>query len=54
MIDDLKKLIGSKNVLPSAEDIIPYCFDGTAKLKQRPMQSFLPANKTEVAGLSAK
>ena len=51
MIDELKLLLGNKNVLTELEDIIPYGFDGTAKLKQRPLAVAFPANTTEVAGV---
>jgi len=51
MIDELKLLLGNKNVLTELEDIIPYGFDGTATLKQRPLAVAFPANTTEVAGV---
>jgi glycolate oxidase len=36
MIADLRRIVGEKNVLTSAEDLIPYSFDGTAALQQMP------------------
>jgi len=51
MIQDLKRLLGEKNVLTAAEDIIPYGFDGTATLKQRPLAVVFPANTAEVAAV---
>jgi glycolate oxidase len=51
MIDALKRSLGDKNVLISPEDIIPYGFDGTATLKQRPLAVVFPANTAEVAAV---
>jgi len=51
MIESLKNLLGEKNVLTAPEDIIPYGFDGTATLKQRPLAVVFPANTTEVAAI---
>jgi glycolate oxidase len=51
MIDELKLLLGNKNVLTELEDIIPYGFDGTATLKQRPLAVVFPANTAEVSGI---
>jgi len=36
MIADLRRIVGEMNVLTSAEDLIPYSFDGTAALQQMP------------------
>jgi glycolate oxidase len=36
MIADLRRIVGVRNVLTSAEDLIPYSFDGTAALQQMP------------------
>jgi len=33
---ELRRLIGDKNVLTSAEDLIPYSFDGTSAMQQMP------------------
>jgi glycolate oxidase len=35
-LDALRQLIGGRNVLTENEDLIPYSFDGTAALNQRP------------------
>jgi glycolate oxidase len=51
MIDELKLLLGNKNVLTELEDIIPYGFDGTATLKQRPLAVVFPANTAEASGI---
>ncbi len=36
IIDDLRRIVGAKNVLTVKEDLIPYSFDGTAALMQMP------------------
>jgi glycolate oxidase len=36
IIADLRRIVGEKNVRTSAEDLIPYSFDGTAALQQMP------------------
>ncbi len=51
MITDLTSLLGPQNVLTAAEDILPYSFDGTATLKQRPRAVVFPASATEVAAV---
>src|SRR2546428_625018 len=33
---DLRRILGTKNVLTQKEDLIPYSFDGTAALQQMP------------------
>ncbi|MFT3780572.1 MAG: FAD-linked oxidase C-terminal domain-containing protein [Nibricoccus sp.] len=51
MIEDLKNLVGDKNVLTEPEDIVPYGFDGTATLKQRPLAVVFPANIAEIVAI---
>jgi len=51
MIKDLISLLGPKNVLTAVEDILPYSFDGTATLKQRPQVVVFPAHAAEVAAV---
>ena len=51
MIKDLTSLLGPKNVLTAVEDILPYSFDGTATLKQRPQAVVFPAHAAEVAAV---
>ena len=51
MIADLIRLLGPPNVLTAPEDILPYGFDGTATLKQRPAAVVFPANAAEIAGV---
>jgi glycolate oxidase len=36
LLAQLRSIVGSENVLTSAEDLIPYSFDGTAALQQMP------------------
>ena len=35
-LSELRRLVGTQNVLTAKEDLIPYSFDGTAALKQMP------------------
>ena len=35
-VSELRRLVGSENVLTEKEDLIPYSFDGTAALRQMP------------------
>ena len=51
MIEELSRLLGPANVLTAPEDILPYAFDGTPTLKQRPRAVVLPANAAEIAGV---
>lgn len=48
-IQSLKEILGPERVLTSAEDIVPYSFDGTAALKQRPGAVVFPLTAEEVA-----
>ncbi len=48
-IDQLGKLLGDTEVLSEAEDLIPYSFDGTAALKQKPWCVVFPRSTDEVA-----
>lgn len=48
-IDQLKKVLGDAEVLSEAEDIIPYSFDGTAALNQKPWCVVFPRSTEEVA-----
>lgn len=51
MIDELRSLLGAGQVLTEAEDLLPYGFDGTATLRQRPTAVVFPADAREVAGV---
>jgi glycolate oxidase len=51
MIDSLRALLGPKHVLTEIEDILPYGFDGTAVLKQRPLAVVFPADAAEVSSI---
>jgi glycolate oxidase len=46
---DLRAALGEAQVLTALEDIIPYGFDGTAALKQRPAVVVFPRSTAEVA-----
>ena len=49
IIDGLVSIIGAGGVLTEPEDSIPYSFDGTAALKQRPAVVVFPRTTDEVA-----
>jgi glycolate oxidase len=49
-IQSLQAILSPERVLTSAEDIVPYSFDGTAALKQRPGAVVFPLTAEEVAG----
>jgi glycolate oxidase len=49
MIESLKNTLGPAAVLTSAEDIVPYAFDGTAALRQRPLAVVFPRDTAQVA-----
>jgi glycolate oxidase len=48
-IQSLKEILAPERVLTSAEDIVPYSFDGTAALKQRPGAVVFPLTAEEVS-----
>jgi glycolate oxidase len=48
-IDALAAIVGREAVLTEAEDLIPYSFDGTAALKQRPEAVVFPRSAAQVA-----
>lgn len=49
IFDALRAVVGREQVLTDLEDIIPYGFDGTAALKQRPLAVIFPSSTVEVA-----
>ena len=49
MIPELSKLFPADRLLTSAEDIIPYSFDGTAAISQLPAAVVFPVSVEEVA-----
>ncbi len=49
LTNDLIELLGKSNVLTALEDILPYGFDGTAVLRQRPTCVVFPRNAKEVS-----
>lgn len=51
MIADLIQLLGKEHVLTETEDLIPYGFDGTPTLKQRPRAVVFPGTTADVAGV---
>ena len=48
VIDRLRKIVGKQDVLDQKEDLIPYSFDGTAMLHQKPRCITLPETAAEV------
>ena len=48
-VDALAAIVGADRVLTQAEDLIPYSFDGTAALRQRPDAVIFPRTAGEVA-----
>ncbi|MCX6895633.1 MAG: FAD-binding protein, partial [Verrucomicrobia bacterium] len=48
---ELIALLGAERVLTQPEDLIPYSFDGTAALKQRPRCVVFPKTAAEVAAV---
>src|SRR5262245_19889040 len=48
-IEALSAIVGRDQVLVEAEDLIPYSFDGTAALKQRPEAVVFPRSAAQVA-----
>jgi glycolate oxidase len=49
MLDGLAGIVGAEQVLTKAEDVIPYGFDGTAALKQRPAAVVFPRTTGDVS-----
>lgn len=50
-IEYLKKIVGVDNVLTETVDILPYGFDGTAMLKEKPLAVVFPSDTDEVASI---
>ena len=48
IVDALVKIVGSSAVLTRAEDIVPYSFDGTAALYERPSAVVFPQTTEQV------
>ena len=48
IIDALSSAVGADNVLTRAEDVVPYSFDGTAVLKERPDAVVFPRTTAQV------
>ena len=49
MISQLQSCLGAAEVLTAAEDILPYAYDGTAALRQKPAAVVFPKSSTQVA-----
>jgi glycolate oxidase len=49
LIDQLTAVVGAEHSLTSVEDIIPYSFDGTAALRQRPACVMFPRTTRQVS-----
>ena len=49
IIEKLTKIVGDQEVLTSDEDLIPYSFDGTAALKERPEAVVFVRNTEQVS-----
>jgi glycolate oxidase len=52
-LNRLRELVGADHLLTEAVDLIPYSFDGTAELNQRPLAVALPGSTEEVAACVA-
>ena len=48
-LSGIRQAVGSDQVLTESEDLVPYSFDGTAAIKQKPLCVAFPANSQEVA-----
>src|SRR4051794_37731208 len=48
---ELRRIVGSENVLTSKEDLIPYSFDGTAAMIQMPGCVVFVKNAQEVSSI---
>jgi glycolate oxidase len=51
LLAPLVAALGAEHVLTAPEDLIPYGFDGTATLRQRPLAVVFPGNAAEVAAV---
>ena len=48
IVDALVSIVGSNAVLTRAEDVVPYSFDGTAALNERPAAVVFPQTTEQV------
>lgn len=51
ILDQLHQLVGTKNVLTTPEDLIPYSFDGTAAMSQMPGCVVFASNTEQVVAV---
>ena len=49
IVDALVSIVGSSAVLTRAEDVVPYSFDGTAALYERPSAVVFPQTTQQVS-----
>jgi glycolate oxidase len=49
ILSELRQIVGTENVLTSAEDLIPYSFDGTAAMQQMPGCVVFPKTADQIA-----
>lgn len=49
LVDELSSSVGATNVLTAPEDVVPYSFDGTAALRERPACVVFPRCTREVS-----
>ncbi len=52
-LDQLAAIVGPEHLLTRAEDVLPYGFDGTATLRERPDAVAFPGDTTQVAACVA-
>ena len=48
IVDALVSIVGASAVLTRAEDVVPYSFDGTAALNERPAAVVFPQTTEQV------
>ena len=51
VLDELRRIVGTQNVLTEKEDLIPYAFDGTAALQQMPACVVFASTTREVSSI---
>ena len=51
ILEELRQIVGTGNVLTSAEDLIPYSFDGTAAMQQMPGCALFPQTTDQIAAI---
>src|ERR1041384_4434443 len=51
LLSELRRIVGAENVLTESEDLIPYSFDGTAALTQRPGSVVMVATTGQISAV---